>query len=200
MSGGQVGDVELNASVFGVEPNIHLMHQVVVAEEANGRQGTHDVKTRAEVSGGGAKPFRQKGTGRARQGTIRAPHMYHGGIVFGPTPRSYRQDTPKKMRRGALKSAISARITDGDVIIVDEIKLDKISTKLMTEFLKSVGASGKVLIAVTSITQEVSKSARNIPGVSLRLSPGFSTREILNSDKIIMTQAAVSALEEVLSK
>jgi large subunit ribosomal protein L4 len=146
MAGQQVGDLELKAEIFEVEPNIGLMHQAVVAEQANRRQGTADTKSRSEVSGGGAKPYRQKGTGRARQGSIRAPHYYHGGVVFGPEPRSYRKALPKKMRRGALRCALSARVADEAVVVIDEIKLDGISTKKMVAFLDGVGATRRALV------------------------------------------------------
>lgn len=197
MSGEAVGDLELRPEVFEARPNIPLMHQAVVAEEANARQGTAATKTRGEVRGGGRKPYRQKGTGRARQGSIRAPHYTHGGVVFGPHPRSYRQSMPVKMRRGALKSALSARLTDGDLVVVDEINLEKISTKLMAAFLDSVEAYGKTLLVVDAMTEEIKKSARNIPGVEMRLSPAVSVRDVLNAEKIVMTRAAVERLQEV---
>jgi len=183
--------------VFEVTPNVALMHQAVVAEEANARLGTASTKTRGEVSGGGAKPYRQKGTGRARQGSIRAPHYAHGGVVFGPHPRSYAKSLPKKMRRGALKSALSARLADGAVVVVDEIKLDGISTKRMASFLDSVEAFGRTLVVLDQITDEIKLSTRNIPGVELRLSPAISVREVLNADTIVMTRAAAEKLQEV---
>lgn len=198
MAGQQVGDVELKAEVFDTELNISLMHQAVVAENANARQGTHDTKTRAEVAGGGAKPFRQKGTGRARQGSIRSPHMYHGGIVFGPTPRSYAKQMPKKMRRAAVKSALSARLQDEAVVVIDEIKIDSISTKKMAAFLATLEVSGKILMVLEQMTEEIKLSSRNIPGLELRVSPGISVRDILNADKIVMTSGAVERLQEVL--
>ncbi|MCL5102706.1 MAG: 50S ribosomal protein L4 [Armatimonadetes bacterium] len=197
MSGESVGDLELGAELFGVEPNIPLMHQAVVAEEANARQGTSDTKQRSEVSGGGRKPFRQKGTGRARQGSIRAPHYYHGGVVFGPHPRSYSKALPKKMRRGALKCALSARLADEAVVVVDEIKLDEISTKKMAAFLDSMEVYGKALVVLDGITEEIRKSSRNIPGVELRVAPGVSVRDVLNADRIVMTRGAVEKLQEV---
>lgn len=197
MSGEAVGDIELKPEVFEVEPNIALMHQAVVTEEANARLGTADTKTRAEVSGGGRKPYRQKGTGRARQGSIRAPHYTHGGVVFGPHPRSYEKRLPKKMRRGAIRSALSAKLAEGAVVIIDEIKLDKISTKAMAAFLDSVGAFGRTLIVADTISDELRLSVRNIPGVELRLSPAVSVREILNAERIIMTKAAAEKLQEV---
>ncbi|MGC8861401.1 MAG: 50S ribosomal protein L4 [Armatimonadota bacterium] len=197
MSGETVGELDLKPEVFEVSPNVALMHQVVVAEEANARQGTAATKTRGEVSGGGAKPYRQKGTGRARQGSIRAPHYAHGGVVFGPHPRSHAKSLPKKMRRGALKSALSARLADGAVVVVDEIKLDGISTKQMASFLDSVEAFGRTLVVLDQITDEIKLSARNIPGVELRLSPAISVREVLNADTIVMTRAAAEKLQEV---
>ncbi|MCE5315594.1 MAG: 50S ribosomal protein L4 [Armatimonadota bacterium] len=199
MAGEQVGDLELKAELFEVEPNIALMHQAVVAEQANMRQGTADTKNRSEVSGGGAKPYRQKGTGRARQGSIRAPHYYHGGVVFGPSPRSYSKALPKKMKRGALRSAWSARLADEDVIVLDEIKLDGISTKKMAAFLKGVGATRKALVVLDGVSQDIWMSSKNIPGVELRIAPSVSVRDILNADKIVMTQAAVAKLEEVFA-
>lgn len=197
MAGEQVGEVELRPELFEVEPNIGLMHQAVVAEQANARVGTADTKTRGEVSGGGAKPFRQKGTGRARQGSIRAPHYYHGGVVFGPHPRSYRQSLPKKMRRAALKSALSARVADDAVVVVDEIKMDTISTKQMVAFLDRVEAYGKTVVVLDGLTEEVRKSSRNIPNVELRVAPAISVRDVLNADRIVMTRGAVARFEEV---
>jgi len=200
MSGESIGDIELRSEVFEVAPNVPLMHQAVVTEEANSRQGTADTKNRGEISGGGKKPYRQKGTGRARQGSIRAPHWYHGGVVFGPTPRSYRQSLPKKMRRAAVKSALSARLADEAIIVLDEIKLDKISTKQMATLLNSVEAYGKTLVVVDGMTEEIRKSSRNIPGVELRVAPAISVRDVLNADKIVMTRGAVEKLQEVFAQ
>ncbi|NLN75234.1 MAG: 50S ribosomal protein L4 [Armatimonadetes bacterium] len=197
MSGESVGEVELRSEVFEVAANISLMHQAVVAEQANRRQGTASTLTRDEVRGGGRKPYRQKGTGRARQGSTRAPHWIHGGVVFGPHPRSYAKSMPRKMRRSAVKSALSARLVDEDIIVLDEIKLDKISTKTMVGILDGLGVFGKTLLVVDSITEEISKSTRNIPGVQLRLSPAISVRDILDADKIVMTRGAVEKLQEV---
>lgn len=199
MAGQAAGDIELKPEIFEVEPNIALMHQVVIAEEANTRQGTSDTKTRGLVSGGGAKPFRQKGTGRARQGSIRSPHMYHGGVVFGPHPRSFAQNTPKKMRRGAVKSALSARIIDGDIIFIDDIKLGEISTKSFNQFLDVIKAGKKTLVVLDKQDDVVWKSARNIPSVTVRVAPVLSTRDLLNVEKIVMASGAVAKLEEVLA-
>jgi large subunit ribosomal protein L4 len=197
MSGESVGDFELRSEVFEVAANVPLMHQAVVAEQANSRQGTSDTLRRGEVRGGGRKPYRQKGTGRARQGSTRAPHWYHGGVAFGPHPRSYAQSLPKKMRRGAIKSALSAKLADEAIVVVEEIKLDKISTKAMAALLDGLGAYGKTLLVLEGITEEIRKSSRNIPGVELRVAPAISVRDILNADKIVMTRGAVEKLQEV---
>lgn len=197
MAGEQVGEIDLAAGVFEVSPNVPLMHQAVTAEQANARVGTASTKTRGDVSGGGAKPYRQKGTGRARQGSIRAPHYTHGGVVFGPHPRDYGQSLPRKMRRGALRSALSARLADGAIVVVDQIALEKISTKEMASFLDRMDAYGKTVIVTEGITDELRKSSRNIPGVSLRVAPGISVRDVMNADKIIMTRAAAEKLQEV---
>lgn len=199
MSGESVGDIELRSDIFEVAANVGLMHQAVVTEEANKRQGTADTKNRDEVRGGGAKPFRQKGTGRARQGSSRSPNHPHGGVVFGPTPRSYTKSIPKKMRRAAIKSALSARLVDEAVVVLDEIKMEEISTKKMAAFLNSFEVFGRVLLVIDTLTDEIKKSARNIPGVELRVSPAVSVRDILNADKIIITRGAVAKLEEVLA-
>lgn len=199
MAGEAVGDLELKPEVFGVEANVPLMHQAVVTEETNARQGTASTKTRGEVSGGGRKPWRQKGTGRARQGSIRAPQWTHGGVVFGPSPKSYHKSMPKKMRRAALRSALSARLADEALVVLDELKLDTISTKKMAAILDSVDAGGRTLLILDEITDEIRKSSRNIPDVELRLSPAVSVRDVLNADKIIMTRAAVEKLQEVFA-
>ncbi len=197
MAGEQVGNMELKGVLFEAAPNVALMHQAVVAEQANNRQGTSDTKTRSEVRGGGRKPFRQKGTGRARQGTINAPQYYHGGIVFGPTPRSYNKALPKKMRRGAFMSAMSCRLADEAIVVVDDLKMDKISTKSAAAFLAGVGAKGKSLVIVSAMTDEILKSFRNIPGVELRVAPALSVRDLLNVNNVVMTKAAVEKLQEV---
>lgn len=198
MSGESVGEMELTAGVFETAPSVPLMHQAVVSEMANRRLGTSNTLKRGEVSGGGRKPFRQKGTGRARQGSIRSPLMYHGGVAFGPHPRSYSKSMPRKMRRAAVKSALSARLADDAIIVVEELKLEKISTKAMLGLLKGVGACGKTLVVVDEVTEVISKSVRNIPDIELRISPSISVRDILNAEKIIMTRGAVEKLQEVL--
>ena len=199
-SGGEVGDIDLAAEVFEVEANIPLMHQAVVAEEANGRQGTADTKTRSEIQGGGRKPYRQKGTGRARQGSTRAPHMYHGGVVFGPHPRSYGKDMPRKMRRGAVRSALSARLADGDLVVVDELVVSEISTKALVAQFAAMGISGKTLLVVDEVSEALSLSARNIPWLEIRQSPSVSVRDLLLVEKVVMNRAAVEKLQEVLTR
>ncbi|MBI2844460.1 MAG: 50S ribosomal protein L4 [Armatimonadetes bacterium] len=199
-SGEKVGEIELSQRVFGAEPNIPLMHQAVVEELANQRSGTADTKTRGDVTGGGKKPYRQKGTGRARQGTIRAPHYAGGGVVFGPHPRSYEQRMPRKMRKAAIRSALSAKLADGEMVFVDELSLDGISTKKMAEIMSNLDALGKVLIATSDVTDELSKSSRNIPGLVLRRVPALSVTEVLDSDRVVVTRSAAERLEEAFAK
>lgn len=199
-NGEKIGELELSQRVFGEEPNTALMHQAVVEELANMRSGNSDTKTRGEVQGGGKKPYRQKGTGRARQGSIRAPHFPGGGTVFGPHPRSYEQSMPRKMRRAAIRSALSAKLADGEIVFVDDLTVESISTKTVAEIMKKLEASGKVLLAATDLSDELVKSSRNIPGVIIREVPALSVLELLDSDKIVMTKAATQVLEEVFSK
>lgn len=199
LNGDKVGDLELKQEVFGVEPNMPLLHQAVIEEQANQRSGTADTKTRDEVSGGGRKPYRQKGTGRARQGSIRAPHWPGGGVVFGPHPRSYEQHMPRKMRRAALRSALSAKVADGQVIFIDELVVSEFSTKKLAETLKKLDATGKVILAVTEISEELVKSARNIPSLVIRIAPAVSVAELIDSDKIVLTKAAAMRLEEAFA-
>ncbi|MBI3946827.1 MAG: 50S ribosomal protein L4 [Armatimonadetes bacterium] len=193
MEGREVGDLALRDDFFGIEPNEPVMHQAVVTHLANRRQGTHDTRTRAEVAGGARKPYRQKGTGRARQGTTRAPHFRHGGVVFGPHPRDYRKSLPKKMRRLAIASAFSARVSDGDVVVVDDIRVEEISTKRMAEFLErlAVPRGAKVLLVLAEKDEALRKSVRNIPGVKLTVSPNVGTYDLLWANKVIMARAGV---------
>ncbi len=200
LNGDKVGELELKAEVFGAERNIPLLHQAVVEELANQRMGTADTKTRAEVAGGGRKPFRQKGTGRARQGSIRAPHWPGGGVVWGPHPRSYEQRMPKKMRHAALRSALSAKLADGEVMILDDLQVTEISTKKMAETLKRLGLEGRILFATTEVSEALVKSIRNIPGLTLRIAPALSISEVLDSDRVVLTKAAAVRLEEAFSK
>ncbi len=192
MEGQEVGDLALRDDFFGIEPHEPVMHQAVVAYLANQRQGTAETKTRGNVAGGGKKPWRQKGTGRARQGTIRAPHWRHGGVVFGPHPRDYRKGMPKKMRRLAIASAFSARVSDGDVIVVDEIRMEQISTKAFAQFLASVGAAGKIMVILAANDEDLWKSARNIQNIKVTVAPNANTYDLLWADKIVIAREAVS--------
>ena len=197
MTGKQTGTMELNEEIFGVKPNGTVMHSVVVNYLANQRQGTQSTLTRSEVSGGGRKPWRQKGTGHARQGSIRAPQWTHGGIALGPKPRSYRYAIPKKMRRLALKSAFSDKVATGDMIVLDALTLEEIKTKTVAAMLKALGAEKKVMIVLPEKDETVLKSARNIPGVNVTLVNTLNTYEVLNADKFIVLKDAVTKIEEV---
>ena len=199
MEGKEVGSIELNDAVFGVEVNEHLVHMAVVSQLANKRQGTQKAKTRSEVSGGGRKPWRQKGTGRARQGSTRAPQWRGGGVVFGPTPRSYKFKLNRKVRRLALKSALSSKVQDNEFTAIDGISFEAPKTKQMVKVLENLNAPVKTLIVVDEITLNVEKSASNIPGVKLLDAKHVNVYDILNSDKLIMTEAAIKAVEEVLA-
>jgi len=198
--GASVGEIDLAPGVFGVESNVPLMHQAVVAEEANSRQGTADTKVRSEVRGGGKKPWRQKGTGRARQGTRRAPHWTHGGVVFGPHPRDFGHAMPKKMRKAAIRSALSAKLADGEMTVVDSIDLGGISSRKMAVFLEAVEADGRTLLVLEQADETIEKSARNIPGVALRIAPNLSVRDVLNCDRLVVTKSAAQKLEEAFSQ
>ena len=197
MDGAENGQIELNDQIFGVEVNIPVMHQVVVAHLAKLRQGTQSTKTRAEVSGGGRKPWRQKGTGRARQGSTRAPQWTHGGIVFAPKPRDYRFSVNKKERRLALKSALSVKASENDIIVVDSITTDEFKTKKMVAMLKAVEAEKKTLIVLPEVDTKVIKSAANIPGVKTAQVNTINVYDILNADKLVIAKDAVSKIEEV---
>ena len=197
MNGKKVSTIELSDAVFGMTPNEKVMHAAVVNFLANQRQGTQSTKTRSEVSGGGKKPWRQKGTGRARQGSIRSPQWTHGGIAFGPKPRSYRYAIPKKMRRLALKSAFSDKVATGDMIVLDALTLEEIKTKTVAAMLKALGAEKKVMIVLPEKDETVLKSARNIPGVNVTLVNTLNTYEVLNADKFIVLKDAVTKIEEV---
>ena len=196
MAGNQVGEVELNASIFGIEPNMHVVHEVVKNHLANCRQGTQSALTRAEVSGGGKKPWRQKGTGHARQGSTRAPQWTHGGIVFAPKPRSYRTSLNKKTRRLALKSALSAKAAAGNVLVVDGLKLDEVKTKTMQSFLTSLEA-GKPVVITPDVDKNVVLSSRNIPGVVTTTAKVLSVYDIVNAKQLIIDKAALAIIEEV---
>ena len=198
MAGAEVGTVELNDAIFGIEPNESVVHEVVKNHLANCRQGTQSALTRAEVSGGGKKPWRQKGTGRARQGSTRAPQWTHGGIVFAPKPRDYSYTLNKKVKRLALKSALSAKAAEGNVLVVDELNLDAVKTKEMQKFLDAVEARKAVLIT-PEVRETVYKSARNIPGVSTTTATILSVYDIVNANQIIVDKAALAVIEEVFA-
>ena len=189
VDGSKAGSVELDDAVFGVQPNVPVMHQVVTAQLAAKRRGTQSTKTRAEVAGGGAKPWKQKGTGRARQGSIRAPHWRGGGVALGPKPRSYAQRTPKKMIRLALRSALSDRAAEGKVIVVDEWGWDTPKTKQAVEALAKIEATGKVLVVVNREDEAVAKSFRNLPDVHLIEPGGLNAYDVLVSDYVVFTKA-----------
>ena len=197
MAGKSVGEMELSEGVFGIEPNKHVMHLAVVNYLANQRQGTQSALTRAEVSGGGKKPWRQKGTGRARQGSTRAPQWRHVGIVFAPNPRDYRLNMNKKVRRLAMKSAFSSKVQDNEFVVVDSIALEEIKTKTVVDMLSKLEAGKKALIVMPEKDEKVIKSARNIPGVKTALVNTLNVYDILNCDKLIVAKGAVTQLEEV---
>jgi large subunit ribosomal protein L4 len=196
MAGQQVGEIELSETVFGIEPNEVVVHEVVKNHLANCRQGTQSALTRAEVSGGGKKPWRQKGTGHARQGSTRAPQWTHGGIVFAPKPRSYRYTLNKKVKRLALKSVLSAKAAEGAIVVVDELKLEEIKTKTMKNFLDAVNVSKSVVIT-PEVNENVVKSARNIPGVITTTANILSVYDIVNAKQLVIDKAALAIIEEV---
>ena len=198
MAGQQVGEIELSEAVFGIEPNEAVVHAVVKNHLANCRQGTQSALTRAEVSGGGIKPWRQKGTGRARQGSTRAPQWYHGGIVFAPKPRDYSYSLNKKVKRLALKSALSAKAAEGAVLVVDALEMPEIKTKTMKGFLNAIGAKKTVMIT-PEVNQNVIKSARNIPGVITTTAKILSVYDIVNANQIVVDKAALAIIEEVFA-
>lgn len=197
MEGKQVGSIDLSESVFGIEPNAAVMHQMVVNYLANQRHGTQSALTRAEVSGGGRKPWRQKGTGRARQGSTRSPQWTHGGIVFAPKPRSYRFTVNKKVRRLAMKSAFSAKAMDKEIIIVDSIAMTEYKTKKIAAMLEAIGAEKKALIVLPENNSMIVKSASNIPGVKTAQVNTLNVYDILNAGTLVIAKDAVSKIEEV---
>lgn len=199
MAGQQVGEVELSEGVFGVEPNEPAVHAVVVNHLANCRQGTQSALTRAEVSGGGRKPWRQKGTGHARQGSTRAPQWTHGGIVFAPKPRSYSYVLNKKVKRLAMKSALSAKAAAGEIIVIDSIKMDSIKTKDFRAFLNAVKADGKSLVVTPAKDEIVVKSARNIPGVETSMANLINVYDILKAKYLVLDKEALTVIEEVFA-
>ena len=197
MEGSQVGEIELSDAVFGIEPNKVLLHEMVVNYLANQRQGTQSALTRAEVAGGGKKPWRQKGTGHARQGSIRAPQWRHGGIVFAPKPRDYSYTVNKKEKRLAMKSAFSAKVIDNNMIILDKLTLDDYKTRDIVDMLSAVNANKKTLLVLPEVDKKIIFSARNIPGVKTAQVNTLNVYDILNYDSLIVVRDAVSKIEEV---
>lgn len=197
MTGKQTGTMEVSETVFGIEPNQAVLHSAVVNYLANQRQGTQSTLTRSEVRGGGKKPWRQKGTGHARQGSIRAPQWTHGGIALGPKPRDYSYTIPKKMRRLAMKSALSSKAAADEMMILDELTLEEFKTKTVAAMLSALGADKKVLLVMAEKDDKVIRSARNIPGVKTALVNTLNVYDILNADKFIVVKDAVAKIEEV---
>ncbi|MCY7570097.1 50S ribosomal protein L4 [Bacillus safensis] len=198
-NGSTNGEIELNASVFGIEPNESVVFDAILMQRASLRQGTHKVKTRSEVRGGGRKPWRQKGTGRARQGSIRSPQWRGGGIVFGPTPRSYSYKLPKKVRRLAIKSVLSSKVIDNNIIVLEDLTLDAVKTKEFAGILKGLSVEKKALIVTAGANETVALSARNIPGVTVVEANGINVLDVVNHDKLLITKAAVEKVEEGLA-
>ena len=197
MAGAEVGTVELSDAIFGIEPNPVVVHEVVKNHLANCRQGTQSALTRAEVSGGGRKPWRQKGTGHARQGSTRAPQWTHGGIVFAPKPRDYSYVLNKKVKRLALKSVLSAKAAEGKLVVIDSIKMDAIKTADFRKFLNAVKVDGKAVIVTPEVDTVIVKSARNIPGVLTTIANLLNVYDIINAQYLVVDQAALAKIEEV---
>ena len=197
MTGKQVSETELNDEIFGITPNEGVMHAAVVNYLANQRQGTQSTLTRTEVSGGGRKPWRQKGTGHARQGSTRAPQWVHGGIALGPKPRDYGYSLNKKVKRLAMKSALSVKLQDSNLRVLDSIKMEEFKTKTIVQMLKALNVEGKALIVMPEVDKKVIKSAANIPGVKTTLVNTLNVYDILNYDKFIVVTDAVKKIEEV---
>ncbi|MBE6961993.1 MAG: 50S ribosomal protein L4 [Ruminococcaceae bacterium] len=197
MAGATVGTVELNDAIFGIEPNAAVVHEVVKNHLANCRQGTQSALTRAEVSGGGKKPWRQKGTGHARQGSTRAPQWTHGGIVFAPKPRDYSYVLNKKVKRLALKSVLSAKAAEGKLVVIDSIKMDAIKTADFRKFLNAVNVAGKAVVVTPEKDEIIVKSARNLPGVVTTPAAILSVYDIINATYLVLDQAALAKIEEV---
>ena len=199
MSGKLVGEIELSEAVFGVTPNQAVVHDAVKNHLANKRQGTQSALPRAEVSGGGRKPWRQKGTGRARQGSTRAPQWTHGGIVFAPKPRDYSYTLNKKAKRLALKSVLSAKVAEANLVVIDSIKMDSIKTKDFAAFLKAVGCDTKTLVVTAVPEENVIKSGRNIPGCEITFANLINVYDVINANKLVVDQAALAKIEEVFA-
>ncbi|WP_047981963.1 50S ribosomal protein L4 [Ornithinibacillus contaminans] len=197
--GSKAGEIELNDSVFGIEPNTHVLHEAVVMQRASMRQGTHAVKNRSDVRGGGRKPWRQKGTGRARQGSIRSPQWVGGGVVFGPTPRSYSYKLPKKVRRLALKSALSSKVQEENLVVLENIAIDAPKTKEVINMLSALNVNKKALIVTADTDENVIRSANNIQGVKVLTVTEVNVLDLLTHDKLILTKAAAEKAGEVLA-
>ncbi|GFR38850.1 50S ribosomal protein L4 [Insulibacter thermoxylanivorax] len=199
VSGEQIGEIELSDAVFGIEPNRYVLFDAVQMQRASQRLGTHKVKGRSEVRGGGRKPWRQKGTGRARHGSIRAPQWVGGGTVFGPTPRSYKYKLPKKVRRLAIKSALSSKVIDNEIIVLDQLSLEKPKTKDFIAILNNLKVDSKALVVSAGFEDNILLSSRNIPGVKYVTAEGINVLDVLAHDKLIITKDAVQKVEEVLA-
>jgi large subunit ribosomal protein L4 len=198
-AGAVTGSVELPETVFGIEPNEPVMHQALLRQLANARQGTSSTKTRSDVRGGGRKPWRQKGTGRARQGSTRSPQWEGGGVVFGPHPRSYRMDMPRKQRRLALRSALSAKAQDGGLVVLEAFTLEAPQTRAVTTLLRTVDAGKRVLVVLGSHNEMLEKSARNIAEVQVTLAGNLSVRDLLIAETVIVTRDAIEHIEEAFA-
>lgn len=199
VDGSQVGELDLADGIFGLEPNIHVLHSAVLLQQASLRSGTHDTKGRSEVRGGGRKPWKQKGTGRARQGSIRSPQWKGGGIVFGPTPRSYGFKLPRKVRRLAIKSALSSKVQDNQIIVLDQLSLSQPKTKDISKLLNNLKVTRKALVVTASFDNNVALSARNIPGVKFVAAEGINVLDVMKYDQLIITKDAVAKVEEVFA-
>ena len=197
--GESVGEIELNDAIFGIEVNEQAVYEVVKNQLANKRQGTQSAKTRAEVRGGGRKPWRQKGTGRARQGSTRSPQWTGGGVVFAPKPRDYSYSVPKKVRRLALKSVLTSKVNDEEIIVLDKLNFDNISTKVAKKVLSDIKANKKALVVVGSKNDVVYKSFRNLPGVEVAVAENINVYDILKHDSFVVTEDAVKKIEEVFA-
>ena len=197
--GSKDGSIDLNENIFGIEPKENVVFDTVVMQRASQRQGTNGVKSRGQVSGGGKKPWRQKGTGRARQGSIRSPQWVGGGVVFGPTSRSYSYHLPKKVTRLAVKSVLSEKVSEDNFVVVDSINFDAPKTKEFANLLKNLDAATKTLVVLEDINDNVARSAKNIPNVQVISAKGVNTLDVLNAKKVVITKAALSQVEEVLA-
>jgi large subunit ribosomal protein L4 len=199
VSGSQVGEVELADNVFGIQPNTHVLHSAVLLQQAAERRGTHKTKGRSEVRGGGRKPWKQKGTGRARQGSIRSPQWVGGGTVFGPTPRSYGFKLPRKVRRLAIKSALSTKVISNEIVVLDQLALAAPKTKEFAAILNNLKVARKALVVTANYEDNVALSARNIPGVKFVAAEGINVLDVLQYDRLIITKEAVEKVQEVLA-